>query len=375
MTSYSIIQSGVDTSFSTHLNNNFFLLGLTSAINNWNDSMYSTPTLLSTENGLTTSVIGVTSSSVIDSVNTTALWSENGLVSPCDTFDLCNGSFISTTLWSTSISSSGTGCTAAITTDGTKYHITTSGTNQGMAHATLISSGASGLDMYGQNTEVLIDVHMYDNRTGAGSGGGEAHNATVYITDGTNNVSIYSKTAPVSSGSQTDEANVYMRVLFNSASNTVLAWTINRSTGVETVVANNISLASLSLSHRYIMFYTYFSAGSEATATTYIDLYCVGYRKDGAGAANVDYVSQVSTIGASSSTGLVKPFWTINTPVTSNYISFDSGAHYSGDTSSKIGTSTAGTGLKTKITVPKPTTISASSANLPLLKGFSAIFA
>ena len=353
----SIIASGVDQSFSTHLNANFNFTSTQALIARMNTSLTATTGFTSDRNYLFDNVLGETTTGYVDTAGTTCLYSETGLVAFCDVLDLFDDASISTAIWVTSTSGD-----RFTLTEGSGYiQVGCDAENSGTSSAGIISSGASGLNLGGQNGEVIMDITTVLADSNSGSGGG-SFNASIQVqlSDGGTHVNLWGD-----SGEVTRTTNTFLRIVYDHSNNRCDVFTINRDTGVETLYANNTSVASLG-ANRYIRIFGTGTAGTSSSSTAYAQVRAIGYRKHGAGAGDAVFESLVNTV-ESSDRGLSYAQFITNPSSQTHNITMNSGTNYSSDSFMTWATTTAGTGAQLKITVPKPTTITADTANIPVL--------
>lgn len=299
----------------------------------------------------------------VDTTNSTCLYTENGLVAFCDVLDLFDDASFSATIWSSSV---GTGTTL---TEASGY-VQIFANDTGNRTLSFISDGASGLNCHGQNTEVIMGLSMDLDQTN--SGGGDA-TFSIQLSNGTTHVTIYSWQA---NGSTTSVINnQYIRMVYDHSNTRADLWLIDRTTGTETLVADNIDVSTVT-TNKYVRFLlTTTQSGGQYQGT--VNIYGIGYRKNGAGAANADFVNAAVTTAASANNAIVHPVWgkaPSGTPTL--VLSLDGSTTYStGDGYDAWAyNANAGTSLKFRLRAAKPTTITADTQNIPVLGAWGALY-
>ena len=312
--------------------------------------------------------IGKTSTSFVDTTNSTCLYSENGLVAFCDVLDLHDDASINTSIWSTSTAAGGTA------TEGSGYLELTTTTTSGST-ASAITDGASGLDMHGQNTEVLLDLRLYAKK---GSSTPTA-SARLQVSNGTTHVDLYT----VNPGnSETTDIYAFLRVVYDHTNTRCDVWlryytvplqgnnTTVVSRGVETLVANNVSVATVTTNKYIRLVGTSQNSGCESI----IRCYAIGYRKNAASAGNADLVVN-KTLLASSSLMIFDQAWIGASATPTTAYSLDGTTSYGTDDANLAWGAAAGSGtsVKARMRVAKPTTITADTQNIPVMLGWAAL--
>jgi hypothetical protein len=310
-----------------------------------------------------------TTTSFVDTSGSSCTYSEYGLVAFCDVLDLFDNASIDAAIWTTAVTSSATVTEAsgALTLAGSD----TAGSND---DASAISDGASGLQIDGQNTEVIIS-YSYSYSTGSGTPDCQVK---IQVSDGSNHVDVLSDTS-TSTGVSSSETG-FLRVTYDDANNRVDVWKtaysvdgVVVSAPTETLLSDNTSVAAVTANQRYIRFFTRAKANS-GTSTTTLNVYAVGYRKNGAGAGDAVFESSAESISASTG-GLSFVQW-INAPSSETHaVSLNGGSNYTSQTQKTWATSTSGSSFQFKITVAKPTTITADAKNIPVALRWGALYA
>jgi hypothetical protein len=361
--------SGVDTSLSTKLNRSFGNLAGLAIVNAWNHQLASSTTGTADLWAGKVFMGQTANADYVDTTNSTCLYGEKGFVAFCDVLDLFDDASIAAAIWTTSVVSTATVTEAS-------GSLTLSGTDAGAGtnrDAAAISNGASGLQIDGQNTEIIIS---YDYSYSTGSGTPECY-AKIQVSDGSNHVDLVSEgsTSPSVNGSGV----ALLRIVYDDTNNRVDVWRTSYSVNgtvqvypVESVLLDNTSVSSVTANTRYIRFATRAKANT-GTSTTTLNIHAIGYRKNGAGSASADFVSVAQTI-PSASTGTVRGIWQEPPSSYTGFLSFNGGTNYTSDCRTLLASGTAGTSLKAKITVAKPTTITADTKNIAVLRGWGATY-
>lgn len=303
-----------------------------------------------------------TTTAHVDTSNSTCLYTENGLVAFCDVLDLFDDASFSATIWSSSV---GTGTTL---TEASGY-VEITANDTGNRVVSFISNGASGLDCHGQNTEVILDIAYLTTN----SGGGGNSNISVQMSNGATHVTLWTKQG---TSVVIQDDNIYLRIVYDHANTRCDVWEINKTTGAETLYASNTSVSTVT-TNKYIRVLgeTVQSGGNHGLS--YARIYGLGYRKHGAGAANADFVNTAVTVDASSNNAIVHPVWTKAPSGTPTLVlSLDGSTTYStGDGYDAWAyNANAGTSLKFRLRVAKPTTITADTQNIPVLGAWGALY-
>lgn len=305
------------------------------------------------------------SGSHVDKTNTTALYGDNGYIAFCDVFDNFDNSSLDATKWNTT----GTSGTGAVSEGTASVQLTATTDGSGTENAVLISNGASGLDMHGTTQEIIV---FYDMNATVGNN--DSASCTIQISNGSTHVTVVSVSENASNTSETD--NGYLRIVFDSATNTCAVWrarTTSTTPGGAVTYAEEVVSASLDVSavttNKYLRFIATATEGGAGNGSATINVYGVGRRLNGAGAANADFVAAAQTLDASSSKAVWWGFWH-KKPASAPGVVFtcDGSTSYgSDDIYGAWGSATAGTSLKTRVRVAKPTTITAGQTNIPIL--------
>lgn len=314
----------------------------------------------------------VTSTSFLDTTNSTCLYSERGLVAFCDVLDHFDDASFNTAIWSKTE-------TNGTVVEASGYIALTRTANN--ADVSIISDQASGLNVHGQNTEVLVDFD-YDLSTG---GSTTSANIFIQLSNGTTHVSLFSET--VASTGESASGSGVLRFVYDHANTRCDVWVryyeppvdstgspdmTPTVLGAETLVAGNVDVSSVT-TNKYLRCLV--TTGGN-TSTAVLNVYAVGYRKNGAGAANADLVVN-QTFLSSSSRAIFEGLWAskpaanptavFSTDGTTTYGSDDCWAAW-GDAPG------AGTSMKARIRVAKPTTITADTINIPVLSAYGCFY-
>ena len=292
--------------------------------------------------------------SLIDTTNTTCLHNAKGLIVFCTVLDFTNDSSVDSSIWSTD----GAG-TASEDTERIRLSSYASNTTQS---TTLISDGASGLDMKGQDGEVVFsyDYSHVDADTGGGSSSSFGE-FLIQISNGTTHVTIRTVrttgTNINASGSKKD-----VRIVINNTAETVDVW----EEGVK--VASAIDISSVT-TNWYIRFVSNVDSASTADDITAIfDLYGIGYVKDG-DSNSIDFVSQAFTAPITVS-GVATMQTSSGESSLTTTVSANNGSNYSTCTDRTISIiSNTGTQVKLKLSATVPS-ITNTQTNCTKLIGY-----
>lgn len=291
----------------------------------------------------------------------TCLYDERGLVAFCDVLDLHDDASINTNIWSTSTTGAGS---VAESSGQLSCVVSFSGSNSGTASA--ITNNASGLNIGGDNAEIIIGYEL------AGSGGASANgSAIIQLSDGTNHANLIS--VAVNGGVVSGDPGIgIVRIVYRDSDETVSVWKI--VDGVETSLLTNSSISSLGV-NKYIRLIANIGATSGSTNAT-VRCRAIGYRKNGASAGDATFVNANQTI-SSSDVFIFVPYW-INTPSSSPscVVSVNGGSNYGSNNvyNTWNRASSSGTNLMFKLSVAKPITITGNTKNIPILFAWGALF-
>ena len=309
----------------------------------------------------------------VDTTNTTCLYTEGGLVAFCDVLDLFDDASVSATIWNTSLTSSGT-----VTESSGRLDLDAPSSSDA---AYALSNGASGLDIHGANAEILMEIE-YDLSTG-----GSTTSATLYIqiSNGATHVSVYSVSLVNTSQGATGRGIV--RVVYNHSGLTCdVFFTPFQSTynsvgspdydytsklGEEVLVADNVDVSTVT-TNKYLRLGVA-TGGNSAVAVMYV--YGVGYRKNGAGAANADLVVD-ETLLSSTDIAIFETLWHTKPAANPSVVFSTNGTTTYGtdDCYAAWGEApSSGTSMKARVRVAKATTITANQANIPILTAWGAL--
>lgn len=228
----------------------------------------------------------------------------------------------------------------------TQYKSWTVGTSN---NDKIISDGASGLDMKGQDGEVVVGLY-------SSSGAGTTPNFNGYISNGTNRVKF------IEDNSGTLTSGVY-KIVFNNAAETVDVYRNG------TLVHNDLDISSVT-SNWYLEFIREFA--SDGTGKVFSS----GYIKNGQGASTGDITTPNKTTGDYDASIA----YCITTENTSNAVTIqssgDNGSSYMTAVQNGViqeMTSTA-TGFKLKISVVIPTSIDTDSINISRIREYGGFY-
>jgi hypothetical protein len=285
----------------------------------------------------------------------------------CDVLDIFNDNLVSSVLWSTSITSN-----ATISESSSSITLAQGTTNTA---ASITSSGASGLNIHGQNAEIILDVYLNYGTPGSTPG---TVKPAIQLSNGSTHVDLFQ----ISSGSTSQGGSVYgqVRIVYDHTNTRCDVFFRPRAVRYDTTLnpdylvtplnneylwGGNIDVSTVT-TNKYIRLSI---ANGNNGGTAAITCYGIGYRKHGAGAADADYVVNYNN-SSSVSVGLSSALWctTLGSTPTSVF-STDGTTSYGSDNMWEVWGSapSSGTSIKAKLTVAKPTTIIADTPNIPVL--------
>jgi hypothetical protein len=311
------------------------------------------------------------STSHIDTTNSTCLYTESGLVAFCDVLDLHDDGSIAASIWNTSTAAGGS------VAESSGYLQLETSLGGSSTTAAAISNGASGLDIHGQNAEVILDVELYANKGGSTP----TANAQIQISNGTTHVTLVDQTTGSSTSSQSraiyrivyDHTNtrcdVYVRYLTESMSSNAES---SVQVGEEILLTDNTSVAAVT-TNKYIRF---FATSNNSLCQARVRCYGIGYRKNGASAGNSDLVFN-KTLPSTGSTGMQEALWYTKPAADPSAVySLDGTTTYNATSSwgTFVAAPSSGTSLKTRVRVAKPTTITADTKNIPMLLAWGMLY-
>lgn len=291
----------------------------------------------------------------IDSTNSTCCYASpltgvanRGKAWFCTQFDQFDDSSISAVNWTTATGGSG----SSVIESGINITLLVSLSDTQNGNATLTSDGSSGLDMRGQDGEVIFFASW---ETGGTTGGSEDKDVELYV--GTTLIKQFH------TGSENDSQIADFRLVFNNSAQTVDLY----EDGSKTVSAQDISgEGTWDVAWRVDA-----NSSSGDTASAKWVIYTVGFVKDG-DSNTPDFVT--STESASSTVDAI--FLRIVTSGGSTTLngSADSGGNYSTLTNKKLAAITnTGVGVKFKATQTVPS-INSSQVNIESITEFGVFY-
>ena len=230
--------------------------------------------------------------------------------------------------------------------------------------STLISDGASGFDArsFSGNSELVVVV---DVSISTGNDGGDNADTIVQISNGSTHIDIYTKSA--SAGGSVSVSGDEIRVVFNKSGETCDVWVNGTKTD------DDVDISSVTTNWHLRVITTAFDTGDETTTSSLgIRTFC--YLDGSAGSSILQ--STASTASATTSAAILKPIWDVEPATKTLAFSADNASNFTNfDAEEDIkGTSDTGTNVVLKFTVTHPTTISATSRNIPTLDQYGAYY-
>lgn len=261
----------------------------------------------------------------------------------CELYDDFEDASIDATIWSTTGTANETGGYLEVS-------ISTTST----ATATAIADQASAIDFkaLSGNSEVIAIVRGECNTL---SGGNDFALGKIQMSNGSTHVDLFSHNYESDPSGSFHE----VRLVVNKSGETVDVYTDG------TLTSDDVDISSVTTNWylRFIMDGT--EVGSE-TMTANFRIYTLGYLDGSAG--STDLVSAAQTASSNANGGIIAPIWEVEPATVSYDFSSDNGSTYGTNSSPEItGTATPGTNVKFKFSVTHPTTITASTKNIPTL--------
>jgi hypothetical protein len=305
------------------------------------------------------------STSHVNTSESTCLYDETGLVAFCDVLDLFDDASVSASIWTTSTASGGT-----VTESGGS--LTANATSTSGSNATARTAGASGLNCHGKIIEVILSYTVNHNYGFGGGSSSPSPETGIYISNGSTRVQVVG-----ASGATNFSESGYLRLVFNSANNTVDVWKRTSSASSETLTTDNLDVSSVT-TNKYIEAYCNRTTNTAFTySASNVAFKCIGYRENGAGAANAIFSTTNNALVASSTYFFTHPFFLLTPSGTPTIVvsadgttNYGSGVGYD----SFAAAPAAGSNFRFKLTVAKNTTITANSRTVPILKGWGALY-
>ncbi len=288
------------------------------------------------------------SESKIDASNSTCCYAsplttaaDRGKAWFCTQYDQFDDSSFSAVNWT---STTGAG---SVTESGIKVTLTVSRTDNGSTSATLTSDGSSGLDMRGQDGEVITFLRYRARDAGGATGGSPTASCKLYV--GSTSTFVYTL-ASVAQDEDSGLVTVDMRFVFNNSAQTVDVY----KDGIKVARAIDISGEV----NWYIGYQVLANSGSiNDIMTATIDVYTAGFVKDG-DSNSVDFVTATETASATVDAMFLRIV--ISGGSTTLNGSANNGSNYSTLTNKKLASiATSGTGIKFKATQTVPSINSA----------------
>lgn len=306
-----------------------------------------------------------TDTTYVNKTETNCYYDNNGLVAFCKVLDMFDDGVVDTNVWSTTAS----GMASVTESNDTLYvRITDQGLNVS-GTATAISDEVNGVNINGQDAEILVNWRRYftwsdDNQ--------ESNAATqaLQLSDGTTHINLRASSQNANGSEGNINVTESLRIKYDHSAQTVRV-SINGG-------AYGSAIDVSSITNKYIRFYATQSGSGDSTVSG-INVYGVGYVLDGATAESVSFVSATQTIASSDSFFGYSRFKDgINPASVEINASVDAGVSFSADNSNREWDvlATAGTDFQMKITGELPTTVVGDNdaSSIPELEVWSAFY-
>lgn len=340
------------------VNNNLSIISKHALISRINDNLISGDTI--NDDGFVSGSFEALSE--IESGSSTCYYDSQGWVAFCDVLDLFDDASFDNNIWGSSESGMGE---VVESSNRLNVRITDQGNNVS-GTASVISNQGSGLNLDGQNAEIILSWRRYfswgDNNNESSSG-----TQSLQISNGTTHVDlITSSYGPDNNPSNNYDITQSLRIKYDDSTENVYVSINDEGYG------SPISVSSIS--NKYLRFYATQSGNADSTQSG-VNVYGVGYRLDGASAGS-SILETTTKIGKSNgSSGIT---YIQSEPLLSGnaYISFDNGATFSNDdVLNKIGEGVnLGSSIKVKYVIDKPTNISSTGSEIPISKKWGALY-